>query len=423
MKSAMFSLLMVSVLFFGAAEAADDWVQRYPASKPSERVFHAMAYVGDDQVLLFGGYADGADDDETWVYDVGDNAWTQKFPDPHPSARRQHSMAYIGGDKALLFGGDNGRDETWVYDLSDNSWTQQSPATKPAERDAHAMAYIGQDQVLLFGGLVVGGFSDETWVYDLSADAWYPPNPPSKPIARRTHAMAYIGGDRVLMFGGDEGSYVFRNDTWVYDLSDHNWTEQSPAMKPSIRWGSEAAYIGGDKVLLFGGANGGHQEDTWIYDLSDGDWTQDANTTQPSARREFGLAESSMDGSNYPVLFGGEDASGNDDETWTFGGGDYPVPVEIFSSTALPESYVLHQNYPNPFNPETEIRYTILRDGHVTLKVYNVLGAEVATLVDVHQEANFYTVSWDAGELASGVYFCRLQGGEFGKTIKMILLK
>jgi len=59
----------------------------------------------------------------------------------------------------------------------------------------------------------------------------------------------------------------------------------------------------------------------------------------------------------------------------------------------------------------------------VTLKVYNILGAEVATLVDEDQPASFYTVSWNAQGQASGVYFCRLQAGDFGKTIKMILLK
>ncbi len=423
MKRKIFILLIISFLLASAANAADDWTQKFPTSKPLARLFHAMAYAGDDAVLLFGGYANATDNDETWIYDLSENNWTQKFPGSHPSARRQHSMAYIGGDKVLLFGGDNGRDETWVYDLSDNTWTQQSPAAKPSERDAHAMAYIGGDQVVLFGGLVVGGMSDETWIYDLSADTWTDMSTSSRPVKRRTHAMAYIGGDQVLMFGGDEGSYVFRDDTWIYDLSANTWTEQSPALKPSIRWGSEAAYLGGDQVVLFGGANGGFQDDTWIFDLSDGQWTQDANTAQPSPRREFGFAETSMDGSSYPVLFGGEGATGDDDETWTFGGGDYPVTVELVYSAALPEAYRLYQNYPNPFNPATEISYAIPRDVYVSVKIYNVQGGEVATLVSAEQQAGFYTASWNAGGLASGVYFCRLQAGEFEKAIKMAFVK
>jgi hypothetical protein len=98
-------------------------------------------------------------------------------------------------------------------------------------------------------------------------------------------------------------------------------------------------------------------------------------------------------------------------------------PVAATPSAHVPTDFALGQNYPNPFNPTTEITYAIPRDVHVILKVYNILGAEVATLVDGNQAANYYTMRWDAGELASGVYFCRLQAGAFSKTIKTMLLK
>jgi hypothetical protein len=97
--------------------------------------------------------------------------------------------------------------------------------------------------------------------------------------------------------------------------------------------------------------------------------------------------------------------------------------VSAAASGDIPKNFTLHQNYPNPFNPATDITYAIPRDVHVILKVYNVLGAEVATLADESQEAGFYTVRWDAEELANGVYFCRLSAGDFGKTIKMVLLR
>ena len=89
----------------------------------------------------------------------------------------------------------------------------------------------------------------------------------------------------------------------------------------------------------------------------------------------------------------------------------------------MPESYALYQNYPNPFNPDTDIKYAVPSDVSVTLKVYNVLGAKVATLVDASQKAGVYNVRWDARDLASGVYFCRLQAGDFTAVRKMVLLK
>lgn len=99
-----------------------------------------------------------------------------------------------------------------------------------------------------------------------------------------------------------------------------------------------------------------------------------------------------------------------------------PVAEEV-ADGSLPEQYRLSQNFPNPFNPETEIQYTIPRDERVELSVYNVTGAEVAVLVDAHQAAGAYAVTWNAGDLASGIYFCRLQAGGYSQTVKMVLLK
>ena len=88
-----------------------------------------------------------------------------------------------------------------------------------------------------------------------------------------------------------------------------------------------------------------------------------------------------------------------------------------------PNSYSLVQNYPNPFNPTTTINYQLKFGGQVTLKVYNILGREVATLVNEEKPAGNYSIVFDAGKLSSGIYFYRLQTGNFVATKKMILLK
>ncbi len=89
----------------------------------------------------------------------------------------------------------------------------------------------------------------------------------------------------------------------------------------------------------------------------------------------------------------------------------------------LPEAYSLSQNYPNPFNPTTIIQYSIQKQGLVTLKVYNMLGEEVATLVNQNQSAGNYSVNFNASRLASGVYMYRIDAGNFTATKKLILLK
>jgi hypothetical protein len=87
------------------------------------------------------------------------------------------------------------------------------------------------------------------------------------------------------------------------------------------------------------------------------------------------------------------------------------------------EEYALEQNYPNPFNPSTTVRYQIPNAGHVILKVYDMLGREVATLVDQEQEQGRYSAAFDASRLASGVYISRLTAGDYTKTIKLLFLK
>ena len=89
----------------------------------------------------------------------------------------------------------------------------------------------------------------------------------------------------------------------------------------------------------------------------------------------------------------------------------------------VPSSFALEQNFPNPFNPTTMIRYSIPKSGMVTLKIYNILGQEVATIVNGHQTAGTYTASFNASRLASGVYFYRLSVGNFNNVKKMLLLK
>jgi hypothetical protein len=98
-------------------------------------------------------------------------------------------------------------------------------------------------------------------------------------------------------------------------------------------------------------------------------------------------------------------------------------PSEQISSGFIPSAYKLEQSYPNPFNPSTIIRYHLPENGYVKLKIYDILGNEVATLVNEHKEAGYYEVSFDASNLSTGVYFYKLQAGNFVMTKKMLLAR
>jgi hypothetical protein len=89
----------------------------------------------------------------------------------------------------------------------------------------------------------------------------------------------------------------------------------------------------------------------------------------------------------------------------------------------LPKRFQLEQNYPNPFNPSTQIRYSVAKNGIIGLKVYDLLGREVATLFEGAQRAGDHVATFDADRFASGIYFYRLTSRDFVETKKMILVQ
>ena len=86
-------------------------------------------------------------------------------------------------------------------------------------------------------------------------------------------------------------------------------------------------------------------------------------------------------------------------------------------------TYKLYSNYPNPFNPSTKIKYSVAEKTFVSLKIYDVAGSEVASIVNREQAAGEYEVDFNADNLKSGVYFYMIQAGNFVQTKKMILMK
>lgn len=142
---------------------------------------------------------------------------------------------------------------------------------------------------------------------------------------------------------------------------------------------------------------------------------------------------SAIDSSAVDLKIDVEDQFGNTTE-WVmepaYSIGNYGIATgiqEAQTANDIPKVFALYQNYPNPFNPSTTIKYDLPKETHVSLIVYNILGQDVADIVDATQQPGHYTVSWNGNTrtalAASGVYLVRLEAGDFVKTLKMLLLK
>ncbi|HEX3072767.1 MAG TPA: T9SS type A sorting domain-containing protein [Ignavibacteriales bacterium] len=97
--------------------------------------------------------------------------------------------------------------------------------------------------------------------------------------------------------------------------------------------------------------------------------------------------------------------------------------IEVKDNGAQPDNFSLAQNYPNPFNPETKISFSLPQSGKASLKVYDMLGREVAELVNGQMEKGTHSINFNGRSLSSGVYIYRLQAGAFTESKKMILMK
>ena len=111
------------------------------------------------------------------------------------------------------------------------------------------------------------------------------------------------------------------------------------------------------------------------------------------------------------------------DAVWRYHTVQFPTTVSVGNEFGVVSDFQLEQNYPNPFNPSTTIKYSVPEKGDVTIRVFDILGAEVATLVNVTQEAGSYEINFDASKLSSGMYIYRLNAGNVSLSKKMMLLK
>ncbi|MBU1707101.1 T9SS type A sorting domain-containing protein [bacterium] len=230
-----------------------------------------------------------------------------------------------------------------------------------------------------------------------------------------------------------DGGYILAGSTVSFGVGRDFWIVKTDANGDSL-WsrtyggvGSEECYsavqISDGGYVLVGSTSsyGAGSADFWIV-------RTDSNGTQ-LWDKTFGGSSSDVCRSVQQTTDGGYILGGH---TRSFGAGNYdfwlvktgPDPaateprIEI-----LPAEYTLHQNYPNPFNPSTRISYDLIQTGRVTLKVFDVLGRTVATLVDGMQTAGNHSATFDGSGLASGIYLCRLQIGDWSQTRKMVLLK
>lgn len=246
-----------------------------PSDSPSTRIYGEMAYAGPGKgILLFGGNDAAGIFNETWLWDG--TKWSNATPADtsanYPPGRIEFSMTYIGDGEVLLYGGwgENGDlKDTWIW--NGTSWRDATPADpndSPTTINRTSIAYDKKnDQVVLFGGYTSNFpyVSNTTWIWD--GLKWNLRAPAASPAPRVFASMAYDSNlEKVILVGGEAG-YIPKDDVWFWD--GMNWTEQTEANLPQLSLSNMVFDSGRGQSVLFSGYSEDYLfEKTWTHRIS-----------------------------------------------------------------------------------------------------------------------------------------------------------
>lgn len=361
---------------------------------------------------------------------IGDIVWTKTYGGPEidyaTSLQKAVGGGYIVAGNTGLY--DQGDMDIWLLRIDENGdtlWTQtygdngQEIAEGIETTSDNGYVIIGSTDSFGLGSTDVylvrtNSVGDELWARtygDVRSDRGN--------YVLQTYDGGYIiAGGRTPIDAGQLDLYLIKTD----EIGDTLWSKMYGGVgtdeATSLFQTSDRGYL----VVGFTSSFGAGNADVYLLKTDENGDTV-ATTTYGGANWDSG--HSLIKTSDHGYLICGFSLS--------FGNGDHDVylikltsdQVGIDSETnkLLPDKFILHQNYPNPFNPRTTIYFELPNPHFVTLKVYDLLGREVKTLIDEQKHAGTHNVIFDASQLTSGIYFYRLQAGDFIELKRMAILK
>jgi hypothetical protein len=381
------------------------------AAAPLQRYWGAVG-TGRDTIYLAGGRMAAAVSTRTMLaYIPATNAWINSGQPQTPNMPGARRTGATGNNDTLMFyccGRDSASaNQATMYQFNMRTKTWSTRAACPTAAWATAGAVAG-NYFFRFGSETN---VDILYRYDINANTWTTLTPTPRPPGRGWHTAASAGGLFYVM-GGSPGLA----DCWAFDPAAGTWTQR--ADMPGTRVYPFAIGVGDSIIVLCGGdLTGAEPADAlvYVYHIAANTWTTE--TSMPTARGWEMLALAggklyAIQGSNTTTptyLNVNEEATG-------FTGVESPQPVTRQGGLALTVS-------PNPTRGNASIAFSLPARGEVSLKVYDAQGRHVRTLVSGTREAGVHSVSLDGGSLSSGVYFYRLQAGNFTATRSLVVVR
>jgi hypothetical protein len=404
----------------------------------------SVAISADGNTAIVGGLGDNTNIGAVWIFVKSGGVWSQQGnklvgtdgigisqQGCAVSLSADGNTAIVGGFRDNAFAG-----AVWIFTRNGNVWSQQG--NKIVVNDAIGNSRFGISVDLSSDGntAIIGGHTDNAnagaaWIFTRSGNTWTSQTKLTGSgaigSARFGRSVSISSDGNTAIIGGYEDDAA-KGAVWVYTRSGSTWTQQgnkligsgatgnaSQGFSISLSADGNTAVVGGIDDNAFAGA-------AWVFIRSGGVWSQSGNKLFGSdavgIANQGGAVAISPDGNT--IIVGGIADNTNKGAAWVFVPGTTSIQQ---SSNETPMNFMLDQNYPNPFNPSTNIQFALPQSGFVTLEIFSVTGERVDVLFSEELSAGKYNYEWNGSNLTSGIYFYRLNAGNFVETRKMILLK
>ncbi len=408
------------------AEIFDYHTEKWQIVKPMNegRAYHRLVKLISGNVLAIGGTykSKGCE-----IYDPDKNLWA--ITDSLNFERTYGETATIlDNDNVLVVGGvaqTLGETKTLgsceIFDVNTKKWEMTN--SLKIVRSYHTATKLLNGMILITGGFSgsSGGYLNDCELFDPQSGKWTEVAPLN--IGRSEHSAILLSDGNVLVTGGinfSNNQFNWLNSCELYDPIKNTWTIVNPLLSP--RNYHSSLLLDNGLLLICGGGTG---NDTWeLYNPNN---FSNVHIENYPDKQGIPLINSLPNGR---ILSSGGMA-------WTDTSG---VPISYQSKVCylykpgiideidvannyIINDYRLYQNYPNPFNPETIIRYQIVKSGPVSIKVYDITGRKIKTIVNEEKNRGRYEVKFNASRLSSGIYFYKITSSSYNDVKKMILMK
>ena len=395
---------------------------------------HSVSLSADGNTAIVGGYDDNVSAGAAWVYTRSGVTWTQQGDKLVGTAAigttyQGISVSLSADGNTAMVGGyydNSGVGAAWVFTRITGTWWQQAKLVGTgnvgASNQGISVSLSADGNVAVIGGAYDNNYKGAVWVFTRNGASWSQHGNKlvgtgSVGNASQAYSISLSANGNTAIAGGagDNGGV---GAAWVFASAEllpvelTSFTAEIAEKSVELKWrtATEVNNYGFEIERAMD-----NETSSSLVSARDDNWSKigfvEGNGTT-NAPKSYSFTDKSASGKiSYRLKQIDRD-----------GKFEYSQTVEVTAANT-PKEFGLEQNYPNPFNPTTAIGYQLSANGFTSLKVYDAIGREVATLVNEAKDAGYYSAQFDGTKLSSGIYFYKLISGNYVGVKKLVLLK